>query len=138
MYTNIKEFNVGHGARKHDHFARPVFVSIQAVNSIFKKRVFFKKVSIFEKEKGFIIRKKVFLRWQIQILELKKKEKVFSSPISDLKCGKSLHSSQASLDFPQLEETLLSLWLISLHAQDGALFQPPNRRHTVEEGGMSN
>ena len=33
---------------------------------------------------------------------------------------------QASLDFPQLG-ALLSLWLISLHAQDGALFQPPNR-----------
>ena len=29
---------------------------------------------------------------------------------------------QASLDFPQLEGVLLSLWLISLHAQDGAQF----------------
>ena len=27
---------------------------------------------------------------------------------------------QASLDFPQLEGVLLSLWLISLHAQNGA------------------
>ena len=27
---------------------------------------------------------------------------------------------QATLDFPQLEGALLSLWLISLYAQDGA------------------
>ena len=90
------------------------------------------------------MRKKVFfLCLQSQILELKKgfglkKKEVFFIANIRFEMWQIHALLQASLHFPQLAGALVSLWLISLHAQDGALFQPPNRRHTVKQRGLPN
>ena len=97
---------------------------------IFKKRGFLKNVSILEK-KVLSWEKIFFLCQQFQILELKKgfcfkKKKRFFIDNFRFEMWQIPALLQASLDFPQLEGTLVNLWLISLRAQDGALFQYPN------------
>ena len=101
----------------------------------FQKKFFFKKVSIFEeKKRGFIIRKKVFFALAISDFRGKKgfafkKTKFFS-------CTNFLHSFRLVTTSHNSREPWVSLWLISLHAQDGALFLPPDRRHTVKQRGL--
>ena len=102
----------------------------------------------FQKQKKFFL-----TRFQFKKKIHEKKKVFFVLAISDFRAEKKVFATkkgfffinfrfemwqipallQASLDFPQLEGALVSLWLISLHAQDGALFQPPNRKHTVEQ-----
>ena len=70
------------------------------------------------------MRKKVFFVLAISDFRVKKKvfalKKFFFIANFRFEMWQVPALLQASLDFPQLEGALLSLWLISLHAQDGA------------------
>ena len=86
-------------------------------------------------EKRFYREKVFYLRLQFQIFRAKKgfaSKKIFFITNFRFEMWQIPALLQASLDFPQLEGAQVSLCLISLHAQDSALFQPPNRRHTVK------
>ena len=100
-----------------------IYWCFQAVNSDFKKKSFFWKGLNFWKKVLSWAKNGFFFVLAISNFRAKKgfgfKKKFFSSPISDLKCGKSLHSFRLVWTSHN-RESLLSLWLISLHAQDGA------------------